>query len=161
MATETSENLLEDTIEIDASPDQVWLLVTDIPRMAQWSPQVVRSRVKGGAVRLGATFSNLNRQGIKVWPTSGEVVRLTPPAGSEAGEFAFRIKENRTIWSFRLEPTAAGGTRVTERRETPQGISAVSLGLTKVALGGQQKFTAELRAGIRSTLERIKAEAEK
>jgi uncharacterized protein YndB with AHSA1/START domain len=158
--TETFEKLLEDSIEIDAAPEKVWALVTDLPRMAKWSPQVVRSKVKGGEVKPGATFSNLNRQGIKVWPTAGKVVRFTPPAADVAGDFAFRIRENNTIWSFQVEPTATGGTRLTERREAPTGISDLSLRLTKLVLGGQERFTAELRTGIRQTLERIKAEAE-
>lgn len=157
---DTFEKLLEDSIEIDAPAEEVWALVTDIPRMAKWSPQVVKSTVKGGEVKLGATFSNLNKQGIKRWPTAGKVVRFTPPAGESAGDFAFKIRENKTIWSFQVEPTAAGGTRLTERRETPQGVSNVSLVLTKLVLGGQKGFTDELRAGIRQTLERIKAEAE-
>lgn len=155
---DTYEKLLEDSIEIAAPAEKVWSLVTDLPKMAKWSPQVVKSSVKG-EVRLGATFSNLNKQGIKRWPTAGKVVRFTPPVGG-VGEFAFKIRENRTVWSFQLEPTADGGTRLTERRETPQGVSNVSLVLTKVVLGGQQGFTDELRKGIRQTLERIKAEAE-
>ena len=157
---DTFEKLLEDSIEIDAPAEKVWALVTDIPRMAKWSPQVVKSTVKGGEVKVGATFSNLNKQGIKRWPTAGKVVRFTPPTGGSSGDFAFKIRENKTIWSFQVEPTAAGGTRLTERRETPQGVSNVSLVLTKLVLGGQKGFTDELRAGIRQTLERIKAEAE-
>lgn len=157
---DTYEKLLEDSIEIAAPADKVWALVTDIPRMSKWSPQVVKSTVKGGEVALGSTFSNLNKQGVKRWPTGGKVVRFTPPADGRPGDFAFKIRENRSVWSFTLEPTADGGTLVTERRETPQGISNVSLILTKVVLGGQKGFTDELRAGIRQTLERIKAEAE-
>lgn len=152
---DTYEKLLEDSIEIEAPPATVWALVTDLPRMARWSPQVVRSRVKGGEVRLGATFSNLNRRKLLFWPTAGKVVRYTPES-----ELAFKIRENKTVWSFRLEPTATGGTRLTQRRETPDGISDISLRLTKVALGGQQRFTEDLRDGMRQTLERIKAEAE-
>ncbi|MBS4753173.1 SRPBCC family protein [Nocardioides sp. zg-ZUI104] len=157
---DTYEKLLEDTIEIDAPTDKVWSLVTDVPRMAKWSPQVVRSTVKGGVVREGATFTNLNKQGFKRWPTGGKVVRMHAPSATTPGEFAFRIRENHTVWSFHLEPTATGGTRLTERRETPDGISKLSLMLTKVVLGGQDGFTKELRDGIRQTLERIKAEAE-
>jgi uncharacterized protein YndB with AHSA1/START domain len=160
MADTTYAKLLEDTIEIDAPTDRVWALVTDIPAMAKWSPQVVRSTVKGGVVKLGATFSNLNKQGLKRWPTGGKVVRFQPPTDTTPGDFAFRIRENRTVWSFELEPTATGGTRLTERRETPHGVSGLSLVLTKLALGGQEPFTEELRRGIRQTLERIKAEAE-
>ncbi|WP_370289325.1 SRPBCC family protein [Nocardioides sp.] len=157
---ETYEKLLQDTIEIDAPAEKVWSLVTDIPRMAKWSPQVVKSTVKGGHVQLGATFSNLNKQGLKRWPTAGKVVRFSPPTATAAGDFAFRIRENKTVWSFQVEPLDGGRTRLTERRETPDGVSGISMLLTKVVLGGQEGFTAELRRGIRQTLERIKAESE-
>lgn len=153
--TETQDYLLEDSIEIAAPPAKVWALVSDIPAMARWSPQVVRSKVKGGAVREGARFTNLNRDKLLFWPTNGKVVRFVPEQ-----EIAFRIKENKTIWSFRLEPTETGGTRVVQRREAPDGISEISTRLTNVALGGQEKFARKLREGMRQTLERIKAEAE-
>lgn len=145
---------LEQTVEIKAEPAQVWALVTDIPRMAQWSPQVVRSKVKGGEVKQGVKFSNLNRRGPLFWPTNGKVVRCEPHR-----DFAFRIAENKTIWSFELEPTATG-TKVIQRRETPEGIAAVSKAMTKVLLGGQAKFTSELNDGMKQTLDRIKSEVE-
>ena len=144
---------LKAAITVAAPPAQVWALVTDVTRMAEWSPQVARSIVLGGQVRLGARFVNLNRQGPKRWPTTAKVVRFSPHT-----DFAFRITENRAIWSFLLEPTADGGTHLTHRRETPDGISLVSRVLTKVALGGQEPFAAELLEGMSRTLERIKAE---
>lgn len=146
---------LEASIDVAAPPAQVWAMVSDIERMASWSPQVVRTTVKGGGVQQGTRFSNLNRQGLLFWPTKGKVVRFEPHR-----DFAFRIAENRTVWSFELEPLPDGGTRVTQRRELPDGISGLSIGLTKVALGGVASFTDRLRDGMRETLERIKAEAE-
>lgn len=146
---------LEASIDVAAPPAQVWAMVSDIERMASWSPQVVRTTVKGGGVQQGTRFSNLNRQGLLFWPTKGKVVRFEPHR-----DFAFRIAENRTVWSFELEPLPDGGTRVTQRRELPDGISGLSIGLTKVALGGVASFTDRLRAGMRETLERIKVEAE-
>ena len=146
---------LEATIDVAASPAEVWAMVSDIERMASWSPQVVRTTVKGGGVQLGTRFSNLNRQGLLFWPTKGKVVRFDPHR-----DFAFRIADNRTIWSFELEPIPNGGTRITQRRELPDGISNLSLRLTKVALGGVDKFTDRLRDGMQQTLARIKAEAE-
>ena len=146
---------LKATITVAAPPAQVWALVSDVPRMAEWSPQVVKSIVLGGPVRLGSRFVNLNQQGWKRWPTTAKVVRFEPHR-----DFAFRIGENHTIWSFQLEPTADGGTAITHRRETPHGISLVSRALTRVALGGQEPFVAELLDGMSRTLERIKAELE-
>jgi len=150
---------LEQSIEIAASPAQVWSLVSDVKRMAGWSPQVLRSFVRGGAVQEGTTFVNLNRRGLLVWPTQAKVVRFTPHT-----DFAFRIKENFTIWSFQLEPVQVGtvaGTRLTQRRETPQGTSALSDRLVGVAMGGIASFADELTVGMRQTLERIKADAER
>lgn len=154
--TDSYEALLEESVEIAAPPATVWRLVTDLPAMSARSPQVVKTWVKGGAIRQGATFTNLNRDRFLFWPTQGKVVDFDPET-----RFAFRIKENRTVWSFSLEPTASGGTRLVQRRETPQGISDVSMKLTKIAFGGQPRFTAGLRTGMRQTLEAIKAEAER
>ena len=146
---------LEATLAVAAPPAQVWALVTDVGRMGEWSPQVVRTLVLGRPVRLGTRFLNLNHQGWKHWPTSAKVVRFDPHR-----DFAFRIGENRTVWSFRLEPTGDGGTLITHRRETPDGISPVSNVLVDKLLGGQASFVPELREGMRRTLERIRAEVE-
>jgi uncharacterized protein YndB with AHSA1/START domain len=144
---------LEASTTVAAPPAQVWALVTDVARMAEWSPQVVRTIVLGAPLRLGTRFVNLNHQGWKHWPTSATVVRFEPHR-----DFAFRITENRTVWSFLLEPTAGGGTRITHRRETPHGVSALSRTLVGVALGGQERFLAELRRGMERTLARIAVE---
>lgn len=149
------EDELKATITINATPAQVWALVTDVARMSDWSPQVGRTFVLGGPVRLGTRFFNINHDGWKHWPTTAKVVRFTPHS-----DFAFRVSENRTIWSFQLEPTADGGTRVTQRRETPDGIAPVSGMLVNLALGGQEKFVPALLEGMAQTLERIKAELE-
>ncbi len=150
-----AEPVLEESVDIAAPPEAVWALVTDLPRMSRWSPQVVHTRVSRGGVRLGARAVNLNHRGLLVWPTRSTVVRFDPPH-----DFAFRVRENTTIWGFRLEPVAAG-TRLVQTREAPEGISAVSSWLTRTLLGGKASFTDELRSGMRQTLARIKAEAER
>ena len=51
------------SIEIDASPASVWALVSDVRRMAEWSPQVSSVRLKGeGGPVLGARFTNRDRR---------------------------------------------------------------------------------------------------
>jgi len=147
---------LEATIEIDAAPQKVWALVSDIERMSSWSPQVVRSTVNGDTIGLGTTFANENRQDDVEWPTNARVERFEPPR-----EFAFKVKENRLIWSFLLEPLPGDRTRVTQRRESPDGITDLSIDYTNAYLGGVEAFTERQRAGMRETLERLKAEAER
>lgn len=147
--------MLEAAIDIDAPPEKVWALVSDVERMSSWSPQVVRSTVDGDEVGLGTTFANDNQHDDVVWATNARVVRFEPPR-----DFAFKVKENRLVWSFQLEPLPGGGTRVTERRECPDRITDLSIRYTEAHLGGVEAFTERQRAGIRETLERLKADAE-
>ena len=151
--TQTEIESLQESVEIAAPPERVWSLVTDLPRMASWSPQVVRTFVRR-PVQLGTRAVNLNRRGPLLWPTRSKVVAFEPHR-----EFAFRIKDNAVIWAFVLEPTPAG-TRLTQERRTPNGITPISLTLQEHVLGGVATFTAELREGMRETLARIKADAE-
>ena len=146
--------LIEESIDIDATPEQVWEVISDLKRMGEWSPQCVKMIVRG-PVGLGTKTINVNRHGPLVWPTTSKIVRFSPNQ-----ELGFRVAENRTVWSFQLEPTADGGTLVTHRRETPHGISAISKAMTAVALGGPDAFVAELLEGMSRTLERVKAELE-
>ncbi|MFZ2175578.1 MAG: SRPBCC family protein [Rhodococcus sp. (in: high G+C Gram-positive bacteria)] len=146
---------LEATIDIAATPQDVWAVVSDLKRMGEWSPQCRKMRVLGGVVEKGAKTVNLNRKGLLVWPTTSKVVRFEPNRS-----LAFRIAENRTIWSYDLEPTESG-TKVTERREAPTGTSKVSQFLVKTVLGGNDDFEVELVEGMNATLARIKAAAER
>lgn len=150
------EPLIEQTIEVAAPVAKVWGLVSDLPRLSQWSPQVVRTVPLGrGAIGQGTRLVNLNRKGLLVWPSQSKVVRFEPER-----EIAFRVFENHAVWSFTLEATDTG-TRIVQRRELPEGLTALSARFTDLLLGGQAGFTADLREGMRLTLERIKAEAER
>lgn len=145
--------------EIAAPPAKVWAQVSDLRNMAKWSPQTAKSflRSENG---LGARFFNINRKGALVWPTQSKIVRFTEPGSDTAGEIAWRVKENFTVWSLRLEPTADGGTRITSTREAPDGISDVSVKLTKAVFGGVPKFTNQLETDMGVTLAKIKATVE-
>ena len=146
---------LEASIEIEAPPARVWSLVSDLRNMSRWSPQCMKTFVRGD-IGVGTKTININRRGFLVWPTQSKVVRLTPER-----EIAFRVKENYTVWSYTLEDLGGGRTRLVSRREAPQGISDVSVRLTKAALGGVTEFTSELEDGMRATLAGIKADAER
>lgn len=148
--------LLEESTTIDAAPEKVWTLVSDLGRMSEWSPQVVKTFVRGRPIQLGTKMININRRGLLVWPTQSKVVRFEPQR-----EIAFRVKDNFTIWSFTLEGDGAGGTRLTQRREAPDGISNISRALTERVLGGVADFQVELGEGMRETLAKIKVAAER
>jgi uncharacterized protein YndB with AHSA1/START domain len=152
----TFEPLLEDRVAIAAPVSRVWELVGDVCRMPEWSPQVMSTRLRAGHDRcqLGAEFTSRNHEGELEWNTHGQITRYDPEQA-----IAFRIAENWVVWSFLLAPTD-DGTVLTHRRETPDGLSDISIEFTDAFMGGQASFTETLRAGMRQTLERIKATAE-
>lgn len=146
--------MLEAETEIEASPEQVWELVSDLPRMASWSPQVVRTIVRGGEVREGAKAININRSGWKMWPTQSKVTVFEP-----GKRISFRVADNWLHWTYELTPTAAG-THVRLTRTAPDGLSPISAKLQGVMMGGLDKFDREVQAGMETTLSRMKAELE-
>lgn len=146
---------LVDHIDIAAAPEAVWALVSDPRNLTRWSPQVESTRLKAEEPGPGVRFTNLNAEGELTWVTHAEIVAFTPPE-----ELAFRVEENAVVWSFHLAPDGSGGTRLTQRRDAPEGISAASRELTDTFMGGPEAFTATMRAGMRQTLEAIRAEAE-
>lgn len=145
---------LEASIDVDASPEEVWKVVSDLQRMGEWSPQCKKMKVFGGPVRKGTTTLNVNRKGFLVWPTTAKVVEFEPNK-----TIAFRIVENKTVWSYSLTPSGSG-TTVVEKRQAPTGTSAVSTFLVKKVFGGIEEFDVELVEGMNKTLQRIKLESE-
>ncbi|OLL18557.1 MULTISPECIES: SRPBCC family protein [unclassified Rhodococcus (in: high G+C Gram-positive bacteria)] len=145
---------LEATVEIAASPQQVWHVISDLKRMGEWSPQCRKMAVLGGPVGVGTKTINVNRKGLLVWPTTAKVLAFEP-----GRLLRFRVNENRTVWSFTLEPTDTG-TRVIQRREAPTGTSKVSQFLIDKVLGGATAFDDDMVVGMNATLARIRSEAE-
>jgi uncharacterized protein YndB with AHSA1/START domain len=146
--------LLRAEIEINAPVSKVWSLVSDVSRMPEWSPQC-RIMKALGPIRPGTRTVNLNRSGRLFWPTTSVITEVVPEK-----KFAFRIPLNTTVWSYELEPTA-NGTKVIETRHAENGVTALSAGLTKTALGGMEPFERELVEGMNQSLQRIKAAAER
>lgn len=146
--------LLEESVIIEATPEKVWSVVSDLKRMGEWSPQCIKMIVRGGDVGLGTKTINVNKRGLMVWPTTSKVIRFDPNR-----ELAFRVTENRTVWSFKIEEDE-GGLRLIQRREVPGETTKISAFLVDKFMGGTEDFEVELTAGMRETLAKIKRDAE-
>ena len=148
-----AQPLLQARIDIDASPEAVWALVSDLSLMPKWSPQCKLMKVFG-PLRPGARTVNVNRRNYLVWPTTSRITEVVPER-----KLAFRVNENNTVWSYELEPTATG-TRLTESRHAENGVKPVSNLLVNTVMGGVPNFEQELVDGMNASLSRIKAAAE-
>ncbi|KQY02307.1 polyketide cyclase [Mycobacterium sp. Root135] len=148
-----AQPLLQARIDIDASPEAVWALVSDLSLMPKWSPQCKLMKVFG-PLRPGARTVNVNRRNYLFWPTTSRITEVVPER-----KLAFRVNENNTVWSYELEPTATG-TRLTESRHAENGVKPVSNLLVNTVMGGVPNFEVELVDGMNASLSRIKAAAE-
>jgi ribosome-associated toxin RatA of RatAB toxin-antitoxin module len=97
-----------------ASPSEVWVLVADVTRMGNWSPEATSAEWTGGAngPAVGARFKGTNHKGSQSWTTDCVVTACEP------GErFAFDVKAGPfkvARWTYEFTPTE-GGSRVIER----------------------------------------------
>jgi dimethylaniline monooxygenase (N-oxide forming) len=147
----------EASLHIEAPPEALYALVADVTRMGEWSPECYACRWIGkrrGPV-AGARFAGFNKRGRARWVTTNEV------GEAERGRtFVFRTRETGVRWGYRFEPSTDGaGITLTETRDT-SGARAWLVRMAGPFVGGADSHADELRAGMRRTLERVKAAAE-
>jgi hypothetical protein len=149
----------EDSIEIAASPDVVYGLVTSMERYGEWSSENCggywRKDASGtpGTGKVGDQFVGVNRRAGREWKAPVEIIEKEPGRC-----FAFitgGTDANIALWKYTLEPTATG-TKLTENYELRNLPPAL-------VEGGQAAFDDRMdamRTSIRATLEGVKACAE-
>jgi uncharacterized protein YndB with AHSA1/START domain len=149
-----AEPLLQAQIDINAPVPKVWALISDFKRMPEWSPQC-RLMKALGPLRQGTRTVNVNRRNFLFWPTTSTLTEVIPEK-----KLAFRVNTNNTIWSYELEPIA-NGTRVVESRNAENGVKPSANFTVDKLFGGVPNFERELIDGMNTSLERIKAAAER
>lgn len=149
----------EVTIDIDAPPEQVYALVSDITRMGEWSPECRRCSWAKGATgpTVGARFRarNKGRRGPS-WFNTPTVTVADPPR-----RFAFNRNGpgiGSYTWTYELAATNTG-TRLTESYDVEKPLPALMSWITEKWVGSDDR-DADLRRGMETTLQRIKAAAE-
>ncbi len=151
--------LTEDSVELDieADADVLYGMVSDLPRIGEWSPECESVDWEGdvSVPVAGTTFVGHNAVG------PGRRIRYSRHGrvlvADSGREFAFITDEGgreSTLWRYRFEPLGDGHTRVTESYEV-QWIP-VWARIVDVPTNRHK----ELVRGMRTTLERLKATAE-
>jgi hypothetical protein len=144
-------------VRIEASAEDLYDLVTDVAGMGRFSTECIGGDWLDGATgpAIGARFRGRNRRGWVRWSTVNRVV-----AAERGVEFAFETDGSGARWTYRFEPDG-DATVVTETREMfkPRPRSAAIF--AKLLLGGAEAHDAEMDAGLRSTLERLRAHVER
>ena len=141
------------TVHIEAPPEKVYALISDVTRMGEWSPETHKAEWIEGATgpQAGARFKGSNKVGIFRWST-----RPTVKVADPGKEFTFETGtpgREDTRWSYKLT-AKDGGTDLTEAFEALRYP-----GIIKV-IQPPKRRTAKLQRDIEQTLQRIKAAAE-
>jgi hypothetical protein len=150
------------TVRMAASPDQVWDLVSDVTRIGEFSPETFEARWTRGSTgpEEGAWFKgHVKRNGVG--PTYWTLCRVvTADPGREFGFTVMAGDRPVNTWRYRIapahdDPTAGGAVDVTESFELDANpVLRVYWTLLGWARGRTN------RAGMRTTLERIRAVVE-
>jgi hypothetical protein len=145
------------TVHMDATPDAVWALVSDITRIGEFSPETFEAQWLGGATgpALGARFRGhvkRNEKGPVYWSTC-EVTSCDP--GRDFGFAVLAGSRSINNWRYVIAATPAGGSDVTESFALTPSIATRIYWAAAGRLRGRRN-----RNDMRRTLERIKAVVE-
>jgi len=144
------------TVSMAAPPERVWDLISDVTRIGSYSPETFEARWIDGATgpAVGARFRGhvkRNGRGPVYWTT------CTVTACVPGKEFAFGVgaaQKPLNVWRYELEADGEG-TKVTESFTlAPTPLLRLYWALLGWARGPTN------RNGMRTTLERIRAEVE-
>jgi len=152
----TDGTTLSRSTTVAAPPERVWALVSDLPRMGDYSPEAVGgSWARGDGPAVGAVFRGRNGRGLRRWSTRSTVVRCVP-----GREFAFEVSAAGRVaaeWAYDVQPEGSG-CRLTETwTDRRTGLMAV-LGKVVTGVADRSAFTA---SSIEQTLARVKERAER
>jgi hypothetical protein len=152
MITEVSEQ-----IAVAVPPDRVFAAVSDIKRMARWSPECFAIWILGRRPDgLPNRFVGWNRRAGYLWFTTCRVAVAEP-----GQEFAFDVTtfgQPVSRWGYRLSPDGAG-TTVTEYWQDRRNRAATVLG--RIFTGKVTNHRPDANRGnMAKTLARLKQELE-
>ena len=113
--------------KVNAPAEKVWAMVTDLPRMGEWSPENQGGTWAKGATgpAVGAVFKGRNKNGKRSWSTSVRVNACDAPRKFSFGLMVFG--KNWCDWVYEIEPDGAGCT-VTHSWVDHRGKSGSVLG---------------------------------
>lgn len=145
-----------ESIIIARSPETLYDMLSDVPRMGEWSPICKACWWDEGAgPAVGSWFTGRNETADRTWETRSQVVTADRP-----NEFAYVVGGSWVRWGYTFTPVD-GGTRLTESWDfLPAGIARFHERFGADAEAQIAERTAAARAGIPATLAALKQAAE-
>ena len=145
---------LELTVDIDAPPDAVWAVVSDVTRIPEWSPVCHRCEW----VEDGKRFRGHNKLNGARWSREC-VVTASEPGRVFAFSTLFKGEES-TRWRYSVEPGRESGDTTTLREAYQVVMMPRWVRAFRMLPGAKAKSERDTRWNIEHSLERIKQIAE-
>lgn len=146
------DEMLTASVDIEASPQRVHAIVSDISLIPQWSPEVIRTEKL-----TASTYQAWNRRRLGRWRTTARIV------AAEEGHFSFVVEAlggDWTQWTFLVKPGDTDGvTRLTQQFRMCVAMPTTVLLFERLALFVFDRRS-DLRANMATSVHRIKAIAE-
>lgn len=145
------------SVIVDAAPETLYDMVSDITRMGEWSPICKKCWWDEGVdgPQVGAWFTGRNETPERTWETRSQVVAHEP-----GKEFAFLVGGAWVRWGYTFAPVE-GGTELTESWEfLPEGLARFEQLFGENARTEAVKRYEMAVSGIPETLAAIKRAAE-
>jgi uncharacterized protein YndB with AHSA1/START domain len=150
-----------ETIHIEASPERVWALITDVERIVDFSPECVKIEWLGGAIapQVGARFAGTSRIDSFEWTRNCTITALQEP-----NLFAYEVADEadespQSRWSFEIQADASGAVLTQRFSHVPTGRSTVRI-IAEADPAAAEQTVAErakmLKTDMRRTLEAMR-----
>ncbi|TDV57428.1 SRPBCC family protein [Actinophytocola oryzae] len=152
-----TEPLATGEVTLEASPEQVYRLVSDPVAMADLAEEFYKAKWIRGAkeAAVGNWFSGTNRNGWRRWVTHAEITEADP-----GRRFAYRVRTPFYVpisrWEYEITPTEEGcHLAVTNWLRVPGWFVPVAIFIT-----GQPDRAGTNNTNIATTLTRLKQHVE-
>ncbi|MCE5292324.1 MAG: SRPBCC family protein [Nocardiaceae bacterium] len=109
MALENTE-----TVDVAATPSQLFGVVADVTRIIEWSHECRRARWHGpsSGPLVGARFRGWNRSGLLVWSRMNTILEVEPTRRLVWQTGGFLGIFDSTIWMLTFDELPDGRTRI-------------------------------------------------
>jgi uncharacterized protein YndB with AHSA1/START domain len=152
---------VEVTALVEASPEAVWELISDVTRLSEWGGECRGAEwVEGSGPGAGGRFRGLQRRGDMEWETISVVTKFEP-----GRTFAWAVNDldnPAATWGFELSPEGSA-TRVAYAAVMGPGPSGLTAHIDQHPDREEAIVAARLeehRRNMTTTLAAIKAVAE-
>lgn len=156
---------------VAATPDQVYAVVSDLPRSGEWSPECRGGEwISGAPGAVGAVFrgENLRQESVVAWAplvrgtwhTECRVVAAEPGRTFRWMMLSHAQEDQESVWGFDVRPGADGGSVLTHHFRMGKATRGIHKIVADLDEPDRIRFVAEwtdkLVGDLAETLKRIK-----